>query len=148
GAPVAGPVAVTSRGNSTTGGSAGVLGFQNPAAPQSLGSVTLSQPGSAAPGRVAVDGSRAAVLDGVGATVLDLTEAVPPDPANAARGIVARSSASALVNAKDVAYVGNKVVVVGDSGLTVLDASTLEVLGTRTGEGAAVAVDGLAQFDL
>src|SRR5262249_13579534 len=147
GTPVAVPVAIAGGGNQTSGGAANVVGLETPTTPTSLGAVKVGQPGARA-GRVAISGSRAAVLDGVGVALIDLTPAVPPDSADATRGVIAGSTAPEVGNAKSVAFVGDKVLVVGDAGLVVLSASTLDVLGTRAAEGPAVGVDGLAGFDL
>ncbi|RRS34683.1 MAG: hypothetical protein OI74_04570 [Gammaproteobacteria bacterium (ex Lamellibrachia satsuma)] len=84
----------------------------------------------------------------IGVESVDTGQAIPDDPANPGGAIGPRFPASALETANGVAVLGDKLLVAGINGLTILDAASLALIGNASTTGNALGVAGVAGFEM
>ncbi|RLJ18333.1 hypothetical protein DJ031_11780 [bacterium endosymbiont of Escarpia laminata] len=84
----------------------------------------------------------------IGVESVDTGQAIPDDPANPGGALGPRFPASALETANDVVVLGDKLLVAGINGLTVLDAASLAFIGNASTTGNAQGVAGIADFEM
>ncbi|MBA1443923.1 MAG: S8 family serine peptidase [Chromatiales bacterium] len=84
----------------------------------------------------------------IGVESVDTGQAIPDDPANPGGALSARFPASTLETANDVAVLGDKLLVAGINGLTVLDVASLAFIGNVSTTGNAQGVAGIADFEM
>ncbi len=155
----AGPIALVAAGGPSTAGSLRSFDLTTPASPTALGSTQLTNASGQTPPAgvpafvgtpqavsVGADGLAFVAIEGVGASSVQIGQAIPLDAAVPARGAGPRYPANAAESTSDVARLGDRVLVAGVAGLTVLDAATLERVGGVSTTGNAQGVAALAAF--
>ena len=161
GNPVSSALGIAASGSPSTSGLLQVFDLTTPSTPTLLGSAQLTTPAGqtpaagvpnspGTPGPIAIaPGQQVAVAVGVvGVETVDLSKAIPNDPAHPGAALGPRFPAAAFENVNDVAYVGDKLLTVGVNGLTILNATTLERLGSVSTTGNPLGVAGLAAFSM
>ncbi len=84
----------------------------------------------------------------IGVESVDTGQAIPDDPANPGGALGPRFPVSTLETANDVVVLGDKLLVAGINGLTVLDAASLAFIGNASTTGNAQGVAGIAGFEM
>jgi subtilisin family serine protease len=156
-----GTFAIVASGTTDTAGRLQTFDVSAGGSPAMLGSTQLTTPAgqtapagvppfAGIPSGVTTDSSGRALvaIDGVGLSTVRLGDAIPVDAANPGRGLGLRYPPTAAGSASDVALAGGRAFVVGDAGLTVLDAANLNRGGGAATSGNARGVAALEAFSL
>ena len=159
GAAVPAVMALAATGSQSTIGQLRIFDLTTPASPALIGSTQLTTPAGATapsgvpatpgvPASVAVTAGNSAVIavQGLGVEAAALTSAIPADTTAPGRALGPRYPAAALESANQVVVLNDKLLVAGAGGLTILDATTLNRLGSIATGGEAVGVAGIAGF--
>jgi hypothetical protein len=139
------PIALVAAGGTPAAGALRSFDLSTPAAPTALGSTQLTAAsGQPPPANVpgfggvplsvtsTVDGQAVVAIEGVGVSSLQVGQAIPVDTSVPARGAGVRYPSAGVESANDVVRLGDRVLVAGVVGLTVLDASLQRVGGVST----------------
>ena len=157
----AGPIALVASGGTSSAGGLRSFDFTTPSSPTALGSTQLTNaagqtPPTGVPAFVGIpqsvaagaDGFAFVAIEGVGASSVQIGHAIPLDATTPARGAGPRYPTSGAESAHDLARLGNRLLVAGVAGLTVLDAATMQRLGGVSTTGNAQGVAALPAFGM
>jgi hypothetical protein len=155
-----GRLAVASTGSSSTSSTLQTFDLTTAATPTRLGSTQITAaPGQTPPPGVpalsgtpratltTIDGRALVAIESVGVSSVQIGQAIPLDPGNPARGGGPRYP-TGPESAHDLAQVGNKLLVAGAAGLTLLDTATLQRIGGIGTTGTARGVASLGGFPM
>ena len=155
----AGPIALVASGGTSSGGALRSFDLTTPSSPTALGSTQLTNAaGQTPPAGVSSfvgtphaiaagsDGLAFVAIEGVGASSVQIGQAIPVDATVPARGAGARYPSPGAESASDVARLGERLLVAGVAGLTVLDAATMQRVGGVSTTGNAQGVAALPAF--
>ena len=161
GQAVSGTFAVIVSGDATTGGRLQLFDISEPSSPVLIGSAQLTAaPGQTPPAgvparagtprrvRVTTDNRALVAVEGVGLVSVSLGQTIPNDPANPGQALGPRYPAAGDGDISGVALLGDRVVLAGAEGLTVLNAGSLERLDSLPTDARLLDVDALASFGL
>ncbi len=157
GATHQGPLAVVGVGSSSTSSALQTFDVST-ASPTLIGSTHVTAaPGQAPPAGVptfsgtpralvtTTDARAIAAIESVGVSSVHIGQAIPIDAATPTRGLGPRYPSGAE-SAHDVALIGNKLLVAGAAGLTILESTTLQRLSGVSTTGTAQGVAALSMF--
>ena len=160
GAALGGPFGVVATGDAVTGARIGLYSLATPAAPLLLGSAQLAAaqgqavppgvlPSAGVPQEIATAGDRAWVaIENAGLVSVRLGALAPDDPSNPGQALGPHYPATGSESVTSVAALNDRLVLAGASGLTILDAVTLERRGRLSTGAALKRVAAVSQFPI